>query len=116
MATKIRADVYDFLCACLRNKPPEMPTYTSIDAVANRFMQLARQAQRYNLLHANVGLTEAQEKREARMEQEFFRLCQQCGWQGVTGGDPRGYALKILFPDGSSNSWGGTSHGWGIPQ
>lgn len=29
-------------------------------------------------------------------------------------GDPRGYTVKIHFPDGRGNTWGGDSEGWGI--
>ena len=29
-------------------------------------------------------------------------------------GDPRGYCLKLLLPDGSYNSWGGKENGYGI--
>lgn len=34
----------------------------------------------------------------------------------IFGGDPRGYTVKILLPDGSSNTWGGFECGWGVPQ
>lgn len=39
--------------------------------------------------------------------------------QGVVpdfGGDPRGYTVKLLLPDGSYNTWGGFECGWGVPQ
>ena len=29
-------------------------------------------------------------------------------------GDPRGYTVKIHFPDGRGNTFGGDSEGWGI--
>lgn len=33
------------------------------------------------------------------------------GWSG----DPRGFAVRLLFPDGSYNTWGGKEHGYGVP-
>lgn len=114
MATKIRHDVYEFLCACLRNKPADVPAHQSVDDIANRMMQLARTAQRYNLLRCNVGLTPAQDRRSQRVDEKFLRLCQEWGWEGKIGSDPRGFALKIVFPDGSSNNWPGD--GWGVPE
>lgn len=30
------------------------------------------------------------------------------------GGDPRGYCLKIMMPDGRCNSFGGPEEGWGF--
>ena len=30
------------------------------------------------------------------------------------GGDPRGYCLKIMLPNGRYNSWGGKEEGWGF--
>lgn len=30
------------------------------------------------------------------------------------GGDPRGFCLKIVLPDGNYNTWGGAEEGWGF--
>lgn len=32
-----------------------------------------------------------------------------------TGGDPRGYCLKLHLPSGKGNTWGGDECGWGVP-
>lgn len=29
------------------------------------------------------------------------------------GGDPRGFCLKVIMPEGDYNSWGGRESGWG---
>lgn len=36
-------------------------------------------------------------------------------WMSVkTGGDPRGYCLKVKFHGGQYNTWGGAEEGWGF--
>lgn len=34
----------------------------------------------------------------------------------IFGGDPRGYTVKLLLPDGTYNTWGGFECGLGVPQ
>lgn len=31
------------------------------------------------------------------------------------GGDPRGFTVKLVLPDGRHNTWGGKEEGWGVP-
>ena len=33
-----------------------------------------------------------------------------------TGGDPRGYTVKLHLPNGAYNTWGGKESGYGVPQ
>lgn len=49
---------------------------------------------------------------EARIE----ALCAGVGVRVKFGGDPRGYTVKVFFPSGRSNTWGGAEDGWGVPQ
>lgn len=47
------------------------------------------------------------------------RVSQALALHGVSvefkvGGDPRGYCLKIMLPDGNYNTWGGKDEGWGL--
>ncbi len=37
------------------------------------------------------------------------------GFTAITGGDPRGYTVKILFPSGIYNTLGGAEEGYGVP-
>lgn len=55
-------------------------------------------------------------KREARIEARISAICAELGIEPDFGGDPRGYTVKVKLPTGASNTWGGASEGWGIPQ
>lgn len=37
------------------------------------------------------------------------------GIKPIWNTDPRGFAVKLLLPDGTYNSWGGREHGYGVP-
>ena len=56
------------------------------------------------------------EKKTERLEATIKKLCEVSGLSVQTGGDPRGYTVRVVFPDGSYNTWGGKEHGYGIPQ
>ena len=109
-------DIVEFVCVCSRNMPADTRPKILLPQLVEQLLRLAKRVQRYNLLHATVGLSAQQERVSDRLEAEFLVLCTTVGWGGKTGGDPRGYALKILFPDHSTNSWGGADDGWGVPQ
>lgn len=36
------------------------------------------------------------------------------GWAVKTGGDPRGYCLRLFTPSKPHNTWGGEESGWGV--
>lgn len=46
------------------------------------------------------------EKKQARIEQRAAEVAAAIGGKVITGGDPRGCVLKIIFPDGYTNDWG----------
>lgn len=56
------------------------------------------------------------EKREAQIERRIKQLCDEIGLPVDFGGDPRGYTVKVFFPSGKYNTWGGAESGYGIPQ
>lgn len=56
------------------------------------------------------------EKRETQIEHRMKQLADSIGCQIKFGGDPRGYTVKVVLPDGRYNTWGGAEEGWGIPQ
>jgi hypothetical protein len=53
---------------------------------------------------------------EARVEKRIKEIADRINLKIDCGGDPRGYTVKIHFPDGSYNTWGGVESGYGIPQ
>lgn len=56
--------------------------------------------------------TAAMEKKEAAAERRVTALVEELGFKVVFNGDPRGGAVRIILPDGSSNTWDGET--WGM--
>ena len=88
------------------------PDYNAFE-LSFTLLALARRLNRYNETECNYGLTERQQKNVERIEQHIRQLLPL--EIGITfNGDPRGYAVKLHFPSGVYNTWGGKSEGWGI--
>ena len=85
-------------------------------AHAIRLMRLARRAQRYNVLACNAELSERQQRTAERIDDEAQNIAEKLGTTLQASGDPRGFALKIIFPDGAHNTWAGTQGAWGVPS
>lgn len=102
----------EFVTRIVTECGPGVGTEQAGDA-ALRLMQLARKAQRYNLLHCNVGLTPKQEKASEKVDQEVSDIAQTLGIKVKSQGDPRGYAIRVYLPSGMSNSFAGD--GYGVP-
>ena len=79
-------------------------------------MKLAKVKERYNLLYCNVGLTPGQEANAEKVDTQVKDVAEKLGTTILIGGDPRGYALKIILPSKDYNTWGGVDYGWGIPS
>ena len=56
------------------------------------------------------------EKREGQIERRIKEVCDAIGLPVEFGGDPRGYTVKVFFPSGKYNTWGGAESGYGVPQ
>ena len=56
------------------------------------------------------------EKKLEKVEERINKLATRHGLKVETGGDPRGYTVKIHFPEGNYNTWGGTESGYGVPS
>lgn len=56
------------------------------------------------------------EKREPQIENRIRQIASELGLSVKFGGDPRGFTVRVFFPDESYNTWGGKEEGYGIPQ
>ena len=54
----------------------------------------------------NQRAADADEKKEARIQDKVTKLCTEFGCTPAFQGDPRGNTLKIQVPDGYTNDWG----------
>ena len=50
--------------------------------------------------------THRSEAKQERVEKLATAVIESLGGKAVTGGDPRGCVLKVIFPDGYTNDWG----------
>lgn len=72
--------------------------------------------ERYNVNQCNRQVTERETARAERAKDQAREIVEAHGFTLITGGDPRGYALKVLFgAEGPYNTWGGAEEGYGIP-
>lgn len=56
------------------------------------------------------------EKREQQLERRMKEIADKLGIEIRFGGDPRGYTVRLMLPDGRYNTWGGAEYGYGVPQ
>jgi len=54
------------------------------------------------------------ERREAQIERRIGHLAAYIGCGVKFTGDPRGYCVRLILPDGRYNTWGGAEDGWGV--
>lgn len=79
---------------------------------AEGLVRLARSYQRLQETACNRELTRREKTREANLERRIAEECKAIGLGVTFSGDPRGFVVKLQFPDGASNTWG--QDGWGI--
>ena len=77
--------------------------------------KMARKLERFAVKHCNVGLSEQDSRAEMRAIASLKLWAEREGVQVRTGGDPRGYCLKLVLPAGRYNTMGGAEEGWGVP-
>jgi len=84
----------------------------------NAAMQLhtcAASLQRLAVDQCNRQWGEKDYAKRERAKEKAIRLCQDLGLKPITGGDPRGYCLKVIFPgERIHNTLGGAEEGFGI--
>lgn len=91
--------------------------------LAQRLMRAAGTHQRLMTEACNNGLYDADENGESprvmRIRKKINALLLHSSKDiKVTpkfSGDPRGYTVKLLFPTGQYNTWGGAEEGYGVP-
>jgi hypothetical protein len=119
----VRRDMVEFVCAVERELRESNPTLAEW-AVVKRLLRLC---ELNNALHAlaeaacNYGLTERQEKRQAKLEEEVRQIVKTfgTGFGVIFNGDPRGITVRLVLPSGRTNAWQGVGcpqdGGWRVP-
>lgn len=79
---------------------------------AELLIRLARSYQRIQETACNRELTPREKAREKSLERRLTEEAKARGLGITFSGDPRGFVVKLQFPDGASNTWG--QDGWGI--
>lgn len=77
----------------------------SLLSAAGRYQRLAEHA-------CNRELTQGEQRRQGVLEAHIRSTLQPYGCGVTFSRDPRGFVVKVQFPDGTSNTWG--NDGWGI--
>lgn len=92
---------------------PATPHQAAFDAA--RLCSLARAHHRLAETECNREMTTRELARQVNIRLTIREILVEYGIESVNfSGDPRGYTVKIHFPDGRGNTWGGDSEGWGI--
>ena len=93
---------------------PNHSVHVAVD-LARELMRLAGIVDRYAVNLCNGETTEREKQRAERTAKKMGELIYPFGWPVTIGGDPRGYVVKIKFPSGAYNTWGGSQEGYGVP-
>ena len=83
-----------------------------------KFCKAARSLQGLAIAECNGDLTPRQKTRQKNLTAQVMAYGKSIGAEVSVGGDPRGYIVKVRWPDlGAStpcNTWGGPEYGWGV--
>lgn len=85
------------------------------------FAAFCRNAHSYQglaILECNQELTPRQKARKKSLEEKMMAYCATVGIVPSFSGDPRGFVVKVRWPDLGEktpfNTWGGPEDGWGV--
>ena len=81
---------------------------------AAKLKSLARAIGRLDEAYCNRELTNREVARNVKLNEAVKGIAGQYGLRVTRNHDPRGFAVYLHFPDGSSNSWDGSETDWGI--
>jgi hypothetical protein len=80
---------------------------------ATRLMRFGATYGRFQEEECNRELATWERRKEQRTREAIEDLCKQIRCKAIFGGDPRGFTVKILPPDGFTSDWG--NEGIGVP-
>lgn len=86
--------------------------------MARQVMRHAATYQKLQLARCERSLTDHETAAEAATEKHILALLDGKNGPGAKArfsGDPRGCTVKLVFPSGHNNTWGGADDGWGVP-
>lgn len=84
-------------------------------AAARALMKLGATSSRLAVDACNRELTAAEKAKDERNDALIAAWGKRYGLKLVTGGDPRGFTVKVILPSGRYNTMGGKEDGWGVP-
>ena len=87
----------------------------------HRFETFCREAnslQGLAVAECERDLTPRQKTRQKNLTRNVIAYAKSIGAEASVGGDPRGWIVKVRWPDRGantpSNTWGGPEEGWGV--
>lgn len=87
-------------------------------AAFEKFCEACRSLQGLAIAECNGELTPRQQVRQKTLTAKVEAYAKSVGMVATVGGDPRGYVVKVKWPDlgrnTPSNTWGGPEDGWGV--
>lgn len=109
-----------------RERPAHDPNFANGQRFSGRhealcdaveLMRRARAADRYAVNLCNREVSDRETRASDKNRAAMLAIVEKYGFRLITGGDPRGYVVKVVFrKDGPSNTWGGAEEGWGVPS
>ena len=102
----------EFVANVMKHAPAGKPNERA--ALAWALLDLAPIYGRIQETACNRSLTTEEARTEVRTEESIRGIAKELGCGVQFGGDPRGYTVKLMFPDGHFNTWGGKESGFGV--
>lgn len=101
--------------ALLQHTPGGPQSLTQVVRDAKRFRKIARRLEALAVAACNRNLTDKEQAQRAALVADAEALAAVYDATAITGGDPRGFSLKLVLPSGRCNTWGGPAEGYGVP-
>jgi len=73
---------------------------------ATQLYKLAKSLAALSVANCNYGLSKRQETRGENIAKDVEMIASWYGWKATTGGDPRGYVVRLHGPGIPQNGWG----------
>jgi hypothetical protein len=82
---------------------------------ARCILRNAETVQRFAVEACNRELSKSEILRDENAQARILATCAEAEIAVDFSGDPRGYVVKLHFPSGAYNTWGGKEAGYGVP-